>query len=111
MDVSVSPISTLRLTSSSKCKPGTSAVYKQNSYSSFTPPPPKRTSSSNKLLLVSNKVSNKPRVFLKVSPDIQSVQGNKGFSRNKNVMLYQQIERDKSFSGNAELVNRFNYKV
>ena len=133
MDVRVTP--TPRFISSTKCKPGTPAIYQQNRFSTFNPgpnirqggskqnlqitrtgrlnnpeiaSPTKRAGPGNNLLLITKKSTSKPGLLVKIAPNINTAPAMAG---NKKVMLYQQIERNKELSNNAELVNRFNYKV
>lgn len=65
-------------------------------------------SNSNNLLLISKKNTNSPQLSLKITPNINQTPNVPG---EKKVLLYQQIERNKLFSNNSELVNRFNYKA
>lgn len=63
---------------------------------------------TNNLLLISKKNTNSPQLSLKITPNINQTPNVSG---EKKVLLYQQIERNKLFSNNSELVNRFNYKA
>jgi len=134
VDIRVTPIP--RFVSSTKYKPGSPAIYQQNQFSSLTSPrrtggtkqsviltsnrldkpqtfnTGKQLGSEKNLLLISKKGASKPRVFLKVMPNLnQNISQTPAIPGNNKVMLYQQIERNKSLSNNSELVNRFNYKV
>ncbi|MCW8899810.1 MAG: hypothetical protein OQK75_08435 [Gammaproteobacteria bacterium] len=87
---------------------------------------------NNSLLLFANKQTNKPLYSMKTTSKVMQptydVYTPKGFNTSsrfntsssfttsgatnkKNILLYQQVEREKLFSNRAELVNRFNYKV
>ncbi|MCW9031340.1 MAG: hypothetical protein OQK58_07625 [Gammaproteobacteria bacterium] len=81
---------------------------------------------NNSLLLFANKKTNKPLYSMKTTSKVMQptydVYTPKGFNTSssfttsgatnkKNILLYQQVEREKLFSNRAELVNRFNYKV
>jgi len=73
-----------------------------------------RSSNNNSLLLLSKKNSHTPQYSVKTTSNMiqpPSVAGTSSVADKKNVLLYQQIERNKLFSNNSELVNRFNYKV
>ena len=65
-------------------------------------------SNTNNLLLISKKNTNSPQLSLKITPNINQTPNVSG---EKKVLLYQQIERNKLFSNNSELVNRFNFKA
>ena len=63
---------------------------------------------NNNFLILSKKNTNKPQFSIKITSSMiqpPSVADKSG------VLLYQQIERNKSLSNGAELINRFNYKV
>ena len=63
---------------------------------------------SNSILILSKRKSDNPNFSIKITSSMiqpPTVADKKG------VLLYQQIERNKLFSNQSELVNRFNYKV
>jgi len=73
-----------------------------------------RSSNNQSLLLLSKKNTHTPQYSIKATSDMiqpASMAGTSSVADKKNVLLYQQIERNKLFSNNSELVNRFNYKV
>ena len=73
-----------------------------------------KPTTNKKLLIISRtKIEqpsiNKPQPSIKLSSNIfQTININ---NDRKGILLYQQTERDNSFSNRAELVNRFNFKI
>lgn len=63
---------------------------------------------NNNLLVLSNKKSTKPQFSIKITSNIIQPAA---VADKKGVLLYQQVERNKLFLNQSELVNRFNYKV
>ena len=131
VDVRITPI--LRLVPLSKSSPNINSVHNRNRFSSlnisnrsspnrnnfiakkiqldkpqYLIPAKSLRLNTNNLLLISKKNTNSPQLSLKITPNINQTPNVPG---EKKVLLYQQIERDKLFSNNSELVNRFNYKA
>ena len=131
MDVRITPI--LRLVPLSKSSPNINSVHNRNRFSSlnisnrsspnrnnfiakkiqldkpqYLIPAKSLRLNTNNLLLISKKNTNSPQLSLKITPNINQTPNVPG---EKKVLLYQQIERDKLFSTNSELVNRFNFKA
>ena len=67
-----------------------------------------RSINNNSILVLSKRNSNKPKFSIRITSDM--IQPPAAADK-KGVLLYQQIERNKLFSNQSEVVNRFNYKV
>jgi len=67
-----------------------------------------RSINNNSILILSKKNTSKPQFSIRItSSTIQPA----AVADKNGVLLYQQIERNKLFSNQSELVNRFNYRV
>ena len=102
MELRITPLSHFATYNKTKAK---------NSDSTFNTKKP----ATNKSLLILSKTKvkqpsiNKPQPSIKLSSNIfQPISIN---NNRKGVLLYQQIERDNSFSNKGELVNRFHFKI
>ena len=107
----------IRVTSFSNF-PALTKTSAKNNYSTSNSKKP-HSSDDNKLVVLSKKKTNvlalqKPRFSLKITPSL--IQSNETLNKSeglnkKGVLLYQQIERNKSFTSGSELVNRFHLKA
>ena len=102
MELRITPLSHFATYNKTKAK---------NNYSTFSTTKP----TANKSLLILSKIkadqpsTNKPQPSIKLSSNIfQPISIN---NNRKGVLLYQQIERDDSFSNRGELINRFHFKI
>lgn len=67
-----------------------------------------RSINNNSILVLSKKNISKPQFSIRTT---SSVIQPATVADKKGVLLYQQVERNKLFSNQSELVNRFNYRV
>jgi len=67
-----------------------------------------RSINNNSLLVLSKKNTSKPQFSIRITSSMIQPAAT---ADKKGVLLYQQIERNKLFSNQSELVNRFNYRV
>lgn len=114
MEIRITPFSFLASPGSSKTK--TNAIFNRNktpldkpSYSNHSIRTKKTGSTNAKhFLILPKKNVNK----LPVPPGISlSIPQQDSISDKKGILLYQQVERNKLFSNQSELVNRFHFKA
>ena len=117
MDVRVTPFSTnssySALVSPRKSSANTRYFYNsdRSQFERSIPSIQSKKSSSinnNNIPILPKRSSNNPNFSIKIS---SSMIQPSAVADKKGVLLYQQIERDKLFTNQSELVNRFNYKV
>ena len=110
MELRITPLSHFATYNKTKAKNNDSTFNTKNPTTFST-----TKSTKNKSLLILSKIKadqpsiNKPQSSIKLSSNVFqpiSISNNR-----KGVLLYQQIERDDSFSNRGELINRFHFKI
>lgn len=119
MDVRITPYSTLSnstLVAPKKSSSKTNYLYSRDR-TQFDKPKrtfptiqtkKRRSINNNSLLVLSKKNSKQPQFSIKITSSFNQPLA---AADKKGVLLYQQVERNKLFSNQSELVNRFNYKI